>query len=219
MNPRLLYLFGRTGLIALLVGLAVLLISSIPYMTLGETQSGSGSSFFPQYEVSSTLVLSPHIGVRIYIQASGPLQALILGISRLEIEDWVSSQFPDLSRFEIWNKMTSPEVINQFLQSHMETILLNATIPGYQSVDYFPWKLTNATVLISNPHNTTGAVSYRISLISALISKDYSTVPSAALIAFGTPLSLLWIAKRRKTYVHSFSKYFKSGASTFFGPS
>jgi len=176
-----------------------MLVSLIPNVAVGFYSASETTSF--SYEVKDFNVVSHQIGIRIAVESSSPLFVQILNLSRSEIQGWVSEQYPNLDEFEQDMKTRDIEVIEQFLVTHPGRILSNITMTGSQRIDYFPYKLTNVTVLFVDPSETHGFVRIGITSVTALVSGSRVFIPSVALMVIGSPPALLWIIKNKNKLI------------------
>ncbi|MCW4021238.1 MAG: hypothetical protein NWF14_08435 [Candidatus Bathyarchaeota archaeon] len=205
MRSRWLALLGRSSLVMFVVGLALALVSLTPALT-GLTSS-SGGTPFSGWRIRDSWVLSSQIGLRCSVQSAGTLEVYVLGVERVEMEEWITSwaleRFPDLNENSIWwRMMTNVSMLDAFLQTHPEIILANQTMNGASSFDFFATKLTNVTVVVANRVPIGDEVTVTIRAITALVAGDRAAKPAGILIFFGAVLSIPWVAHKYRT-LHS----------------
>ncbi len=76
-------------------------------------------------------------------------------------------------------------VLHEFLQTHPGTLLLNETVNGAYSLDYFPSKVINATIVISDHSLMWADGKVYLKEIATLIPKECVVLPAEVLIASG----------------------------------
>ena len=154
-------LLGRGGTLLISIGLALLLASFIPSAQLG-TVGGSGrippEYFFDTFE----RVLTPQQGLEVTINASDTLNVYILEVNPQTIYDWITEHYSEQEPFYYYNNVTSLE---EFLKENPDSI-------GQQEdmlegkIEYIPTKVTNATLLFSNPSSEAVSYDFEVSIIA-----------------------------------------------------
>jgi hypothetical protein len=173
-------LLGRGGTVLISIGLALLLVSFIPSAQLG-TVSGSGRAppefFFDMFE----RVLTPQQGLEVTINASGTLHVYILEVSTQTIHDWIS---------DVWNVTN----LEEFLTGNPNAIGRQKEMREGK-IEYIPTKVTNATLLFSNP--SAEAINYEFEVSLKAIVAPGTKVRNLAQwgIPIGFVLALPWIAQ------------------------
>lgn len=203
MKPRWVALLGRTGSVLLVVGLALALVSMIPSAPLGFTSSSwftlQPRKYFVHFQ---TIVCSPQTGIRVSVTSNVSLQLYLLAMHHLQLNEWARSwvmeNFPDLNESEIWQGIYNATVLEAFLQMHLEDVLLNETVNRDQPVDFFPSKVTNVTVVISNPSLMRVDVDVDVGGITTLAAKERVVLPAEVLIASGAILVLPWPVRKAR---------------------
>ena len=217
MKSRWIAFLGRTGSTLLVVGLALALLSLIPTVP-GMFNAMGGGNVRPEnyYVLPSTRVGSPQIGARITVtvdtssslcfihNCTSSVQLYLLTTHAFELmnwaELWAKEHFPDLNETQIWSQMYNVSVLHEFLQAHPGALLHNETVNGEHSLDYFPSKVTNVTIVISNPSLMWADGEIRLAEIATLVPRERVVLPAEVLLASGVVLALPLTANKLKAY-------------------
>jgi hypothetical protein len=153
-------ILGRGGTVLISIGLALLLASFIPSAQLG-TVGGSGrippEFFFDMFE----RVLTPQQGLEVTINASGTLNVYILEVGTQTIHDWISEHYSEQEPpFYDYNNVTSLE---EFLKGNPDSIGRQKEMREGK-IEYIPTKVTNATLLFSNPSSEAVIYDFTVSI-------------------------------------------------------
>lgn len=133
---RWMIFIGRGGSVLVAIGFALLLVSLFPSAQLVST-GGSGSIVPGMFETNFERVLTPQQGLEITISANGTLTIFILEVSSQTIYTWIGD----------YNNITGLE---EFLEANPDSIGLRKEM-SEGKIDYIPTKVTNATLILSNP--------------------------------------------------------------------
>jgi len=193
---RWMILIGRGGTVLVAIGLALLLVSFIPAMQT-YTFSVSPATFPQRFDILDAQVgLTPQRGLRFTITADGTLNVYLLEINAwLTLLDWIREnqiqQNGDL--YNITN-------LDAFLETNPNYIVWQTNIlDGTVEYEYIPTKITNASVVISNPGSEPVAVTYERSITGVVA--PVSKVRTLALwtIPTGFVLALPWLTDLLRT--------------------
>jgi len=188
---------GRGGTVLISIGLALLLVSLIPPAQLGSS-SGGGGIGPKMFQPFSEYVLTPQQGLEVTINASGTLTVYILEVSTQTIYDWISEHYSEQETpFFDYNNVTRLE---EFLKANPDTIGRQKEIREGK-VEYIPTKVTNATLVFSNPSSVSVQCMYEAS-ITAIIAPGTKVQNLAQwTIPIGFVLALPWLVQlwREKT--------------------
>jgi hypothetical protein len=201
MKSRWITLLGRTSSVLLVVGLALALLSLIPTAPAGFNAMGGFDLKPGKYHTFLyTRVHSPQIGARITVTSDNSVQLYLLATHSLELsewtESWIREHYPDINETQIWSEMYNVSVLHEFLQAHPRFLILNETVNGEHSLDYFPSKVTNVTILVSNPSLTWADGKIYLKEIATLVPRERVVMPAEVLIASGVVLALPWTAQK-----------------------
>lgn len=173
-------LLGRWGTVLISIGFALLIVSFIPSTQLG-TVGGSGR-IPPEFSFDVfERVLTPHQSLEVTINASGTLNVYILEVGTQTIYDWINGEL-------------NVTTLEEFLKENPESIgRLKEIRDG--KIDYFPTKVTNATLLFLNPSSE--AVNYDFEVAVKAIVAPGTKVRNQAqwVIPIGFVLAMPWIAQ------------------------
>lgn len=197
MRRRWIALLGRVGMVLLVIGLALLLVSLIPPAPSGFS-GGSGFSLGPEkYQIHGypfSGVYSPQSGLQLSVESNNSINFYLLDVNNLQLEEgilnWVRESFPDLNETEIWQGRYNTSVLEAYLQSYPESILLEKTVEGEWSGNFFPTKVVNVTPVFSNPSLNRVEVDIEMKGIMALASRERVLTPAQWLIPIGILLAL-----------------------------
>ena len=134
---RWIIFLGRGGTVLLSIGFALLLVSLFPSAQLVST-GGSGSTIPEMFETHFEHVLTPQQGLEITITADGTLTVYLLEVSSQTIYNWIGGYNTSIARLE------------EFLEANPGSIGLYREMSEGE-IEYIPTKVTNATLILSNP--------------------------------------------------------------------
>jgi hypothetical protein len=176
---------GRGGTVLVSIGLALLLVSLIPSTELG-TQ-GTKTAVPPDWvQPLFERVVTPQQGLQITVTANGTLDVYILEISSevlyQGLDDFLNLTFINVSDLEKFLE-ANPSVVGW----HNEVNNVTATY------DYVPTKVTNATLVLSNPSSDYVPVDLEIVLTSSLGPGTKVRQLAQYVIPVGLVMLLPWI--------------------------
>ncbi len=184
---------GRCGTVLITIGLALILVSLIPSAQLGTSQ---GSAAVPPKWVESSveMILTPQQGLRISIAANGTLDVYILEVSSQVLHQWGNNDFLNVTDLE------------EFLEANSGVIGWYGEVRnGRIGHEYVPTKVTNATLVFSNPSSEYVPVDYEASMMSSLAPGAKVRNLAQWAIPVGFAFSLPWLTQmwRRKARARS----------------
>jgi hypothetical protein len=199
MNTKLLAFVARTGSLMLTIGLVFLVAAMTPAVPAGSGSMHSGN--YPgsgRYALNSlsSMALSPQLGIRIQIATDCGLQLYLADWEQFElqnmIEAWMKEHYPSLNATQVWLGAGNASVLEGFLEENPGHILLQDTFQEAFSLDFFPTKRTNVTVILVNPLGGQRGceTSCALASITSIVPRDKTTTPSLALIALGVVFQL-----------------------------
>jgi len=204
MKPRVFVLLGRIGSILLATGLALGLVCVIP-ATSGPTIEPRWTSrpmtwtpySHPQYSPSN-----PQKGVRISVTSNSSLQIYVLGTHSLQLREWalswVKEHFPSLNASQAYWATLDMSVLEAYLQTHPENVMLNEGVKGEWSFEFFPPNVTNVTIVVSNPSLAPTSVDMKTTPIATLVPRQRAVTITEVLFATGIVLALPRIVQKSK---------------------
>jgi len=151
-------LLGRGGTVLIAISLALFLVSLIPPYPLGsgdgitEVPAGtfsplnSAPPFFQPLKSYYDTVLTPQQGVQMELTANGTITAYILEVNTQTIFNWISEQQ------QVPAQDLNVTRLEEFLQAHPNSIGWQQEI-NKETIEhtYIPTKVTNVTIVYSNP--------------------------------------------------------------------
>ena len=169
---RWMIFLGRGGTVLISMGIALLLVSLLPpaqqtifvppidvppkkVSLLSNLQLYSSIDHEPQ---SYEILLTPQEGLQIELYANGSIDVYILEVSLQVLYQWVDDDFLSVTDLEEFLE-ANPSVIgwyDEFRNGHNE----------HTEHEYVPTKVTNATLVFSNPSSEYVKVNCHVDLIS-----------------------------------------------------
>jgi len=211
MKHKIIALLGRTGSILIVIGLALGLVSTQPPRVVTSTFPSRFYVFPRRY----TLIFpppyigtpSPRYGFRFSVTFNNSLQFYIIATHPSQLREWVFSwtkeHYPALNESQVYREMFNASVLEAYLQTHPENVLLNQGVKGGWSIDFFPQKATNVTVVFSNPSIMSIDMNMKITGITTPVPRNHALMLIQTLLVSGTVLTLPWAVKKSKDYVRS----------------
>jgi len=188
---------GRGGTVLISIGLALLLVSLIPPAQLG-TSTGGGVVPDRMFLDFFERVLTPQQRLEVTINASDTLTVYILEVSSQTLHDWISEHYLEQETpFYDYNNITRLE---EFLKANPDSIGSQKEMHEGK-IEYIPTKVTNATLIFSNPSSDSITVNYEAS-ITAIVAPGTKVRNLAQwTIPIGFLLALPWFAQlwKKKT--------------------
>ena len=186
---RWMIFLGRGGTVLLSIGFALLLVSLIPSAQLA---TSAGTTAVPPKWVQSFIetILTPQQGLQITIVANGTLDVYILEVSSQVLYQWVDDDFLNVTYLE------------EFLEANPSLIgWYDEVRNGSIKHEYVPTKVTNATLVFSNPSSEYVPVDYEASKTSGVAPGTKVRNLAQWAIPIGFVLSLPWLTQmwKRKT--------------------
>ena len=182
---------GRGGTVLITIGLALLLVSLIPSAQLG-TFGGSGSIVPEMFQDSFERVLTPQQGLQVTITANGALTVYILEVSTQTLINWISEhQTEQETPFYDFFNVTRLE---EFLEANPDSIGWQGEIRE-GNIEYVPTKVTNATIIFSNPGSDRITWDYEVSITGLVAPGTKVRNLAQWTIPIGFVLALPWIAQ------------------------
>ena len=176
------------------IGFALLLVSLIPPAQLGSS-SGGGGIGPKMFQTFSEYVLTPQQGLEVTINASGTLTVYILEVSTQTLYDWISENYSEQETpFFDYNNITRLE---EFLKANPDSIGSQKEMREGK-IKHIPTKVTNATLVFSNPSSDPITVEYEASM-TAIVAPGAKVQNLAQwTIPIGFVLAMPWIAQMWK---------------------
>jgi len=195
-------LIGRLGMVVLMTGLALGLVSLIPSVQLSSSSSSGMSSMQPdKYDFFYLWPLTPQSGVTISIESNSSVDVYLLGIEMRDFQDWTATwvvqQFPNISDYEIWQASLNVTVLDAFLESHSGAVLWKSESVTIVSKEFYPDTDVNATGIISNPSPYYAPYTWRLTQLTSLAPKTKVTLLTEILVPVGIVLAVPWVYSTR----------------------
>lgn len=189
-------LLGRGGTVLIAVSLALLLVSLIP-----AAQMVNFSATWPvhpkRFETPNTpfseYVLTPQQSLRISITANGTLNVYLLEVESQSIYAWISEH--NLGATDSSNIT----YFEEFLEANPQSIGWQEINKMNMEFEYVPTKITNATLVFSNPSSDFVFVGYEGSISSLVAPKTKVLTLGQWAISIGFVLTLPWLFNLLRT--------------------
>jgi hypothetical protein len=142
--------------------------------------------------------LTPQQGLKIKMTFSGTLNVYLLEVSTQTLYDWIRMHHPE-------QNMTYPNFFNvtrleEFLEANPNSISWQTQmLEG--TVEYTPTRVTNATVILSNPSSDNVRVEYDGSIMSLVAPGTKVRTLALWAIPIGFVLALPWLIDAWRTKV------------------
>lgn len=187
---RWIILLCRGGTILLAVSLALLLVSLIP-----AAQTGDFSSTWPvhpeTFEIPYTpffiFVLTPQQSLRISLTANGTLNVYLLEVKSQTIYTWINEHYPGVA------DPSNITYFEEFLETNLPPIGWQEINKANFEVEYVPTKITNVTLVFSNPSSNPIFALYTGSISSLVAPKNKVLTLAQWAIPIGIALTLPWL--------------------------
>ncbi|MCW4055141.1 MAG: hypothetical protein NWE84_09550 [Candidatus Bathyarchaeota archaeon] len=180
---RWIIVLGRGGTVLLSIGLALLLVSFIPPAQL---RTQGGSTAVPPNWVQDFIeqILTPQQGLQITVTANGTLDVYILEVSSQVLYNGVDDNFLNVTGLETFLE-ANPSLIGWHSEVSYGTI----------KHEYVPTRVTNATLVVSNPGSEYVPVDFEFSITSRIAPGTNVRNLAQWAIPIGFVLSLPWLTQ------------------------
>jgi hypothetical protein len=180
---RWIIFLGRGGTVLVAVGLALLLVSFIPSSQL--TTHGGSTAIPPKWgQPLFEQILTPQQALQITITANGTIDAYILEVSSQFLYQGVNNDFLDITDLEKFLE-ANPSSVGWYDKVNNET----------KKDEYTPTKVTNSTLVFSNPSSEYIPVDFEVSITSQIAPGTKVRNLAQWIIPVGFILSLPWITQ------------------------
>jgi len=182
---------GRAGTILIAAGIALLMLSLIPARADENTDFGETSTLQPEtFSIESSFFLSftlnPQHGLYLSIQANRSITFYLFNTDKEYVYQWITNHFPDNQTFSTANIL----VLEDFLKDNPDSVARQGiATDGEAEFQYAPTKLTNVTLIFSNPNPESAKVRYSGRLLIFMVPSERAL--NAA--EFVTPLGVVFI--------------------------
>jgi hypothetical protein len=198
-------LIGRIGTMLLAIGLALFLVSLIPPIR-GLTSSSMGT--FPlnpeTWEARDQGILTPQQRLNFTISTNGTLNVYLFEVSSLTIYSWINEHYPGSSTVP-----SNVTYFEEFLQANPESVVWQKEINNEKiEHEYIPTKVTNATVVASNPSLDSITVAYSASTVILIAPTGKTQILAQWTIPIGFVLALPWLINSLKMIIRRRSSKF-----------
>lgn len=191
-------LIGRLGMVILMTGLAVGLVSLIPSVQMTPSSS-SENAYVPPERYNYLNVysrLTPQLGLHISVESNSSLSIYLLDVFFAQFQNWTASwvkqQFPNFTTPEIFSASYNVSALNAFLENHSDAVLWKAESVKNVSEEFYPTTTSNATAIIANPSPELAQYTYEITFVTSLAPKAKVVLLSEILIPLGAVLAIPW---------------------------
>jgi len=200
MGQRQLNLLGRIGMVLLVSGLALGLVSFIPSYSYSQ-YNGQFLIDAQEYVIPYYLsrVYTPQAGFSISVDSNDSMYFYLVAESYDQIYNWTASwvteHYPDLEPYEIWSATLNLSVLNTFLQLHQDIILWNSSLTENVSREFFPTSVLNVTAVIANPSDHSIMVNIVAKDLTSFAPRERVSLAAEFLILVGLVFAAPWAIK------------------------
>lgn len=183
---------GRGGTVLITISLALLLVSLIPSAQLGSFAGGGWVIYPERFETSFERVLTPQQGLQVTITANDTLNVYLVEVNTKTLYDWISEH--QLEQGTIFYDSFNVTRLEEFLEANPDLI-------GWQGemregkIDYVPTKVTDVTLIFSNPSSHYITVDYEGSITSVVAPGTKIRNLAQWTIPIGFVLILPWLTQ------------------------
>jgi len=200
---RWIIFLGRGGTVLIAIGLALLLASFIPSVQLGGfvgTTFVAPKKFHPLAYFEAVPTLTPQQEIQVTITANGTLKVYLLEVSTQAVYDWISEHHPEQEMtFDFFNLTR----LEEFLEANPDSISWQEEIRnGKIGYGYVSTKVTNVTIILSNPTSDYIIVDYEGTKTSIVAPGTKVRNLAQWTIPIGFVLTLPWLARLWKEKTH-----------------
>lgn len=201
-------LIGRLGMVILMTGLAVGLVSLIPAVQTSPSMSGGMMSIQPEkYDFLHIYwQLTPQSGVRISIESDSSVDIYLLDINLRDFSNWaftwVTEQFPNATGDVIYQASMNVTALNAFVESHSDLVLWKSQSAADVSKEFYPNTEVNATGIIANPSPNYVGYQFEIAQLTSIAPKTKVILLTEILIPVGVVLAIPWVYSTRMRKAH-----------------
>jgi len=200
MKHRWIVLLGKIGSILLTAGLALGTVYMIPAIP-GPTSEPKFTLWperwlFFSHPVYQTCHLQK--GIRILVTSNNSLQFYLVATQYLEVRtwlfSWIKEHFPALNESQYYTVMYNISILEAYLQTCPENVMLSERVNGEWSTEFFPQKVANVTIIVSNPSLAAISVNLKTTPIATLVPRQRALTITEILIISGIVLAIPRIA-------------------------
>jgi hypothetical protein len=219
MNKRWAILLGRAGTVLMVAAFALFTLSLIPPRAVEntdfrETLNVQPKTFTFDQTFFLTIPVDPQHGFYLNVQANNSVTTYLLNVGREYVQQWITTHFNDTQYASTFNI----SILEEFLNSHPASLTWKENLAHTAiELQYAPTRVTNITLMFSNPNTEIVKVKYSGKLLNFIVPNERALNPAKVLIPAGFILVLPWLNltfKRRRTTV--FQKDLKKLAMSSF---
>jgi hypothetical protein len=191
----------------MIAGLALVMLSLIPPRTIENTDFRQTLNLQPEtFSYDLTFFLSipvdPQHGFYLNAQANNSVTAYLLNVGRDYVQQWIVSQFA----YAQLPPALDVSILEKFLKDHPASVTWREKVADEAvQLQYAPARLTNITLVFSNPNTETAKVQYDGKLLNFIVPSERALDPAKLIIPIGFFLTFPWLDsmwKTRKKHVH-----------------
>jgi hypothetical protein len=194
-------LIGRLGMVTLITGLAVGLVSIIPSAQI--TSGSSGLQPLPPRQYNFLYLfgqlshLTPQSGIGISVGSDSNVAVYLLGIGMDDFTNWTATwvlqQFPNTTIDDLWQTSLNITVLDAVLESHSSAILRKTELAKNISIEYYPDAPINATAIVANPSPDWVQYTFDLRVLLSIAPKTKVILLTEVLIPAGAVLAAPWV--------------------------
>lgn len=197
---RWIIFLGRGGTVLVALGLALFLVSLIPpvpFGTFGGSNYVEAKMFKPlsYFEYASTL--TPKQALKVKLTFNGTLDVYLLEVSTQALYDWIHTHHPEQQMMYPAYNVT---MLEEFMTANPNSITWQEEMREGE-VEYAPTKVTNATLILSNPSSANVMVEYEGTITISFAPQTKVRNLALWTIPIGFVCAVPWLIRARRTKV------------------
>jgi hypothetical protein len=185
----------------MVAGLALVMLSLIPPRAIENTDFRQTLNLQPEtFTYDLTFFLSvpvdPQHGFYLNAKANNSVTAYLLNVGRESLQQWITSQFQEAQPSPALNI----SILEKFLKDHSASVTWQENVADKAiELQYAPTRLTNITLVFSNPNPETAKVEYNGKLLNFIVPSERAMNPAKVAIPTGFILTFPWLNSTLKT--------------------
>ena len=197
---RWIIFLGRGGTVLVALGLALFLVSLIPpvsFGTFGGSDYVEARLFKPLSYFEYTSTLTPKQALKVELTFNGTLDVYLLEVSTQALYDWIHEHHPEQQMMYPAYNVT---MLEEFLMANPNSISWQGEMRQGE-IEYAPTKVTNATLVLSNPSPDLITVDYEGTITISFAPEAKVRTLALWTIPLGFVFALPWLIDTRRIKV------------------
>lgn len=177
-------LLAHVGMVLVMISLAVYLASLIPHGSL--YPSSASQLLLPgKFNLDATpslYAINPQLGMKIIFTSNKTLSMEVFSLNYSDVEKWLNGRNQNAT------------VLTEFEAAYSGDLILRQNISsGTTTFEYFPPKIENSTVIVSNPTSHAAKWSFNSKDIEAVAAPENVFLAVVVMASLGVALIIPWL--------------------------